>query len=72
MRTPLVSQTDSEPSTGRFFSYVCSGDHEGSGGNGGDQYIVEGELVKEISLFATILSDKRGLKGITFYSFLFY
>jgi hypothetical protein len=58
--TPPVSPADSEPSTGRFFSNVCSGDHGGPEGNGGDQYIVECELDKEISLFAAVLSDKKG------------
>ena len=70
VRTPLSSPADSEPSTGRFFSNVFS-DHGDPEGNGGVQFIEESELDKEISLFAAIISDKRGLKSITFYFFLY-
>ncbi len=66
--TPPISakSTSSEPSTGRFFSNICSGDSDLPDENGGNLFIMENELDKEISFFAKILINKAGLKCTDF------
>jgi len=60
--SPISAMSNSsEPSTGRFFSNICSGTHDLPDENGGDLFIMENELDKEISLYAKILSNKAGL-----------